>query len=83
MSKSAVTPPKTFEAGLAELENLVATMESGQMSLEDSMSAYKRGKLLEAFCQTQLEAVQVQLKVLEDGELKPLKLANSGGLADE
>jgi exodeoxyribonuclease VII small subunit len=78
MSKSSSSTPKTFEAALAELEALVAKMESGQMSLEDSMSAYKRGKELEAFCQSQLESVQQQLKVLEDGELKPLKLGNGG-----
>ncbi len=77
MKKTALSLPSSFEAAVAELEALVAKMESGQMSLEDSLIAYKRGKELERFCEKQLEAVQEQLKVLEEGELKPLKIATS------
>jgi exodeoxyribonuclease VII small subunit len=82
MARSSGDTPKTFEAALAELEALVARMEAGQMSLEESIAAYKRGKQLEAFCQSQLQAVQEQLKVLEGGELKPLKLAAGSAGAD-
>ena len=44
------------------------------MSLEESLIAYKRGKELERFCAKQLDAVQEQLKILEQNELKPLKV---------
>jgi len=40
-AKSHKTPG--FEAALAELEQVVADMESGKLSLEDSLAAYKRG----------------------------------------
>jgi len=44
MSKSAKsTPPKNFEAAVSELEGLVAAMEAGNLTLEDSLAAYKRG----------------------------------------
>ncbi|MBA0902008.1 MAG: exodeoxyribonuclease VII small subunit, partial [Candidatus Nitrotoga sp.] len=41
----AAKPQKTpnFEAALAELEQLVADMEVGKLSLEDSLSSYQRG----------------------------------------
>ena len=35
--------PQSFEAALAELEAIVATMEGGQLPLQESLAAYKRG----------------------------------------
>jgi exodeoxyribonuclease VII small subunit len=64
----------SFEAALTELEALVANMESGELSLEASMAAYKRGTQLVKQCAAQLEAAQLQLRVLEGDALKPLKL---------
>jgi len=36
------TLPQDFETALAELESLVATMESGSLALEESLTAYRR-----------------------------------------
>lgn len=66
--KSHKTPG--FEAAMAELEQIVADMESGKLSLEDSLSSYKRGAELLAFCRSRLEDAQQQVRVLEDGMLK-------------
>ena len=60
----------TYESALSELENIVTRMEGGQLSLEQSLSAYKRGAELLKFCQTQLADAQQQVKVLEAGALK-------------
>lgn len=57
---------------LAELEALVARMESGALSLEDSLAAYRRGAALVAFCQQQLEKAEQQVRVLDGAALKPL-----------
>ncbi|MEP7327964.1 MAG: exodeoxyribonuclease VII small subunit [Betaproteobacteria bacterium] len=76
MSKTT-EPPKTFEAALAELEALVASMEGGQMPLQESLAAYKRGAALIAFCQAALTDAQQQVEVLEQGVLKPF--APEGG----
>ena len=62
--------PPTFESALAELENIVTRMEGGQLSLEQSLTAYKRGAELLKFCQSQLADAQQQVKVLEAGQLK-------------
>ncbi len=55
MAKSrAAAPPKDYESALAELEAIVADMESGQLPLEASLAAYKRGAELLQFCRQQL-----------------------------
>jgi exodeoxyribonuclease VII small subunit len=59
-----------FESAMAELEKIVADMESGKLSLEDSLAAYKRGAELLAFCRSRLEDVQQQVQILEGGMLK-------------
>ena len=62
----------SFEKALAELEKIVARMESGELSLEEALATHKRGLELARFCQQKLEAAQQQVKVLEGDVLKPL-----------
>jgi len=69
-AKSEQNP--TFESALAELENIVTRMEGGQLPLEQSLTAYKRGAELLKFCQAQLADAQQQVKILEAGALKNL-----------
>ena len=72
MSKSSGEP--TFEKALAELEKIVARMESGELSLEEALATHKRGIELARLCQQKLEAAQQQVKVLEGEILKPLSV---------
>lgn len=67
---SAESGPLSFESALSELEAIVARMESGEMSLEQSLSAYKRGAELLQFCQAALKDAQQQVKILEAGLLQ-------------
>lgn len=62
--------PATYESALAELESLVGAMEAGQMPLEGLLTSYRRGSELLRFCRSRLEAVEQQVRVLEDGQLK-------------
>jgi exodeoxyribonuclease VII small subunit len=62
--------PASFEAALSELEEIVATMETGQLPLQQSLAAYKRGAMLLQYCQTALKDAQLQVEVLERGVLK-------------
>ena len=66
----ASDPPPTFEAALAELEEIVARMEGGQLPLKESLAAYKRGAELLTQCQVSLKDAQAQVDVLEQGGLK-------------
>ena len=72
MPTSGRTPqdPANFETALTELEKIVATMEAGQLPLEQSLAAYKRGAELLKYCQTALQDAQQQVKVLEENVLK-------------
>jgi len=72
MTKTSKNTPATptFESSLAELEKIVEAMEEGQMPLEQSLAAYKRGAELLQSCQAQLQDAQQQVKILENGVLK-------------
>ncbi|GAB4042183.1 MAG: hypothetical protein Fur0014_14260 [Rubrivivax sp.] len=67
----APAAPATYEQALAELDRLVQAMESGQLPLDQLLDSYKRGAELLQFCRGWLEAVEQQVQVLEDGQLKP------------
>jgi exodeoxyribonuclease VII small subunit len=66
-------PPQSLEAALTELEKIVSSMEEGELPLESSLAAYKRGAELLKYCQAALQDAQQQVKVLEDGILKDFK----------
>ena len=72
---SKIIKPPTFESALAELEEIVSDMEAGQLPLEKSLAAYKRGAELLKFCQSALQDAQQQIKILEDGALQNFSAA--------
>ena len=74
MSKAPKSqPPQSLEAALAELEKIVSSMEQGQLPLERSLAAYKRGADLLKYCQAALQDAQQQVKMLENGILRDFK----------
>jgi exodeoxyribonuclease VII small subunit len=71
MSSNPSTLPASYEAALAELDQLVGRIESGQLPLEQLLTGYRRGAELLQYCRNQLQAVENQVKVLDEGVLKP------------
>lgn len=69
--------PPSFEAALAELESIVQNMETGKLSLEESLTAYQRGAALLKHCQGALTAAEQKIQVLEAGQLQDLPRAES------
>ncbi|MDE2402435.1 MAG: exodeoxyribonuclease VII small subunit [Burkholderiales bacterium] len=65
-----VALPSSYEEAQAELERLVSQMESGQLPLDDLLASYQRGAQLLQFCRARLEAVEAQVKLLENGQFK-------------
>ncbi len=65
----------TFEQALDELDALVRRMESGQLSLDESIAAYRRGAELARFCQNRLANAEQEIKRLEGDLLKPLDIS--------
>ncbi len=55
---------KTFEESLAELEALVANMESGKMGLEEMVSAFEKGQVLVKACSERLNEVERRIEVI-------------------
>lgn len=55
-----------YEQAYKMLEQIVASMESGQLSLEDSLAAYQRGSILLEHCQKALASVEQQVKILNE-----------------
>jgi exodeoxyribonuclease VII small subunit len=67
---SSLTPPVSYESALKELETLVSDMEAGELPLAQLLTGYQRGAELLAYCRAQLDAVEQQIKVLDNGSLK-------------
>ena len=68
-----------FEQALDELEALVRRMEAGELTLDESIAAYRRGAELARFCQTRLAQAELEIKQLEGDLLKPLDPADLRG----
>jgi exodeoxyribonuclease VII small subunit len=63
--------PQKFEDGLAELESTVAKLESGELTLEDSLAAFERGVGLVKALNERLGAVEQRIEILtRDGNGK-------------
>ncbi|CAI3789974.1 Exodeoxyribonuclease 7 small subunit [Pseudomonas sp. MM227] len=60
-----------FEQSLADLQTLVERLENGELSLEDSLSAFENGIRLTRDCQSALAQAEQKVQVLleKDGEL--------------
>ncbi len=69
MSNAAVQTPNQivdFEKSLDELEQLVARMEHGDLSLDDSLASFERGVALYRNCQSALEQAELRVRLLLD-----------------
>jgi exodeoxyribonuclease VII small subunit len=64
--KNMLEATPNFEQAFAELESIVAQMESGQMPLEASLAAYQRGNALLQSCQKSLADVEQQVQILNN-----------------
>ena len=70
--------PVDFEKSLAELESLVAKMEGGTLSLEESLAAFERGIKLTRDCQAALRTAEMRIKALtQDGDEEDVRPPNA------
>lgn len=59
--------PPSFEETLAELEDVVARLEAGELSLEDMVALFERGQELAALCNKALDEADLRLEQLKAG----------------
>ncbi len=56
----------TFESALKRLEEIVTKMETGDITLDESIKAFEEGQELVKFCLSKLENAEARLKRLEE-----------------
>jgi exodeoxyribonuclease VII small subunit len=59
----------TYEQALAELESIVAALESGDHALESALALYERGQALARYCARLLEQAELKIQSLSGDEL--------------
>ncbi len=64
-NKNSETPPN-YETAVAELEAIVSQMESENLTLEQSLNAYKRGAELLKICQQSLTEAEQQVRIVSE-----------------
>ena len=82
MQRTADRPKMTrevkFEDALSSLESIVGKLESGELSLEESLAAFEEGIRLSRICSKQLNAAEKKIEILIKGEDGKLKTENFG-----
>jgi len=74
----------SFEEALAELEEITRALESGELTLDESVEAYEKGMELKKICYEMLASAEKKLEYLEkkDGELKRVVLSSENMRAE-
>jgi exodeoxyribonuclease VII small subunit len=68
----------TFEEALKELEEVIARLEAGGLTLDETMADFERGQALIAQCTAALDQAELRLE-----QLKPAGDGGPGALPDE
>lgn len=74
MGEPAAESELSFEAALDRLEELVRSLEDGDLPLDDALKAFEEGVRLSRFCHGRLQAAESRIEILlqdPDGEIVP------------
>lgn len=82
------TKLKDFEEALSRLEGIVASLESGELALEEAVRLFEEGMTISRFCGKKLDEAQRRVEILvknESGELEeaPFSPGASNGVGSE
>ena len=69
----------TYEQAIAELESISQRIENGEIGLEESLEAYRRGVALEKRCAQILDTAEQEIKKIKAGDSGPRDSGGSGG----
>lgn len=67
MAKKNLSPPKNFEEAVDELEQILGTIEAGELGLEDTLLKYERGSFLIQHCRQVLDSAEKQIELISKG----------------
>ncbi|GAB4425284.1 MAG: hypothetical protein Kow00106_21950 [Anaerolineae bacterium] len=64
----------TFEEAYAQLEAIVARLEAGDLTLEESVALYQQGQALARHCSDLLDKAELRVRqITDDGTIAPLE----------
>ena len=69
----------TFEEAMSELENLVDSLDKGEVSLDEAIAAYDRGSKLKDYCQKKLHDAKMKVETIQSSDnidIMPDKLSS-------
>ncbi len=66
-------PELSFERALAELDRVVARMESGEVGLEEAVALFEEGQRYLAACRERLDVAEKRIEELTADELPPAR----------
>lgn len=69
-----------FEDNLAKLEGLVRKMESGEMSLDEMITAFEEGRKLVETCQKDLESIRLRIEKVTASGAEEVKVKEDGDI---
>ncbi|TAN38874.1 MAG: exodeoxyribonuclease VII small subunit [Verrucomicrobia bacterium] len=74
MADKTAEPTQSFEKALERVEQIVAEMESGKLTLEKMISHFEEGSKLVKFCSTKLNEVEKKIELLltKDGQVSTI-----------
>lgn len=70
---------KTFEESMNELETIVTQLETGDITLDDSLKLFEEGIKLAKTCQSKLEEAEKKVKILTNAGNGEMTLEDFGG----
>ncbi len=65
---SAATPEPSYEEAFAQLEQILARLEAGELPLEESLALFEQGSALIAYCSRRLEAAELRVRQWAPGD---------------
>lgn len=82
-AKEKVKKGMSFEESLGRLENIVRTLEVGDVKLEEALKCFEEGTELSKKCLADLDKIQKRLEMLKvvDGHVMQVPFDDNGGQA--
>lgn len=58
----------SYEEAYAQLEAVLASLETGELSLEESLARYESGAALAAYCERKLDEAELRVRQWQPGD---------------
>lgn len=77
------TSGQSYEAALEDIERIVEQLESGELSLEDSLAVFEKGVGLTKYCYQKLDEIEKKIEILTKDREGKFQLKNFEAVDDK